>query len=306
MDIRTLRLAGREVPDSFELTTGQDTVLRVAQVLRLLPGKRLVALAQLGGRKIIAKLFYAGRRAQRHAQREKVGLLVLAAKGVPAPTFLDMRPLGDDAWLVEVQYLSPAESAGSRWRRVTAEGLVGADPLAALMPLVELMGQMHAAGLCQKDLHLDNFLWHAGILKVIDGGSVQTCKRRRKIEGNLGLLLAQLPLTVAFPLQPVLSAYQRGNPKTTLSPAQLERVVARQRQRRVRNYLKKTMRDCQEFLVARAWRRFTVVARAEAQALSEVLADPDTTMGLGIPLKLGNTSTVVRFNLGGRELVIKR
>jgi hypothetical protein len=36
------------------------------------------------------------------------------------------------------------------------------------------------------------------------------------------------------------------------------------------------------------------------------LANPDAVMGLGTPLKLGNTSTVVRFNSGGRELVIKR
>jgi tRNA A-37 threonylcarbamoyl transferase component Bud32 len=49
--------------------------------------------------------------------------------------------------------------------------------LAVLAPAVRLLGRLHAAGLIQDDLHLGNFLHHAGEVLVIDGDALRRVGR---------------------------------------------------------------------------------------------------------------------------------
>ena len=64
--------AGRAVNEPFQLSIQKDgegsSVIRIEKILRLLPGRRIVALAKQHDRKILVKLFI-GRGATRYANR---------------------------------------------------------------------------------------------------------------------------------------------------------------------------------------------------------------------------------------------
>ena len=71
-------------------------------------------------------------------------------------------------------------------------------------------------------------------------------------------------------------------------------------------YLRETLRPSPLFDVRRSFRRFTAVAREDADWLAPLLDNPDAVMATGDMLKNDVGSTLVRVDLAGRALVIKR
>ena len=73
LDATALIKAGRAVNEPFQLAIQKDgegpSFLSIEKILRLLPGRRIVALAKQNDRKFLVKLFI-GRAARRYANRE--------------------------------------------------------------------------------------------------------------------------------------------------------------------------------------------------------------------------------------------
>ncbi|AKU10407.1 hypothetical protein AzCIB_0502 [Azoarcus sp. CIB] len=148
----------------------------------------------------------------------------------------------------------------------------------------------------------------AGRLYLIDGDAVTTATAplaSKPAARDLAMLIAQLPRTWDGALAPLLDAYRDGG-APPLDDAVLARALRHERAWRLRDYLAKTGRDCTLFRVRRSLHRFEAVVRGEADALAPLLADPDRWIESGHSLKRGNTCTVARVELGGRQLVIKR
>ena len=277
--IGRLEAIGRDaaVPFRFDADFGAGGVRVVCtEILRLQPGRRLVARARIaGGAATVVKAFF-GRRGRRDWRREQTGHRALASTDVPVPRLL-AAGRGAGAHLLAFERIAPAHRPGA------------ADMGAVLAALARL----HAGGVRQRDLHLGNFLVSAGTVYAVDGGAARRQRTgRRAALADAATLIADLPHD-----QATCAATFDGDER------RVEALVAVARRRRAARFARKAVRDCTPFSVQVGGGRWVATARGDADAeLAAVIADPEQAIRAGEPLKQGRTATVVRY--GG--LVVKR
>lgn len=303
-----LRSAGREPPSPLTLPLKQGDA-RVLRWLRVLPGKRLVAQVDLQGRPHLLKLFIAAG-AERHCAREAAGIRALQAQGLATPALLGEGEIDGGGRYLLSNYLNGAETLQQRWDALDSREPGEADALALLGQALSLIAMMHNRGLVQTDLHLGNFLLHEAQLHVIDGDAVEaltpgTPLSAAQAEDNLAIFFAQLDPEWDGLCELLLISYLQHNP-LALNPDRLAEHIRRVRQRRLDDFLDKTLRDCTQFSVSRSWTRFAAVVRGECQRLAALLSAPDTALAAQPLLKDGGSSTVGRAFMGGEAVVIKR
>jgi tRNA A-37 threonylcarbamoyl transferase component Bud32 len=298
-----LAAAGREPPFPFAVQTEDGSRLELLRPLRVLPGKRVVGEAVWNGQRVAAKLFIAPG-SQRYWRRECAGLAALVTAQIPTTPALAAGQLAGGGHYLLTAFLAEAINL--------ADDLGAADPIvtrALLETACTRIGQMHMHGLVHGDLHPGNFLLHAGDLRIIDGDAVH-CRPApltgHEADANFADFLAQLPAGAETLFGALIASYRLGNPHHVPLSAVLRPLIAAYRKARLVQCLSKTVRPCTQFDVRRSFYRFSAVARADAARLAPVLADPDRAMASGEPLKNGNTATVARVGLAGRQWVIKR
>src|SRR5690606_19459434 len=213
-------------------------------------------------------------------------------------------------WLL-FDYLDGAQSLWDIWRAVEREPLLSEAQQMVLGEALTAIAQLHARGLWQADLHLENLLRHEGQLFVIDGGGVQVenagqpLSRQRVLE-NLGVFFAQLPAELEPFTEELLVHYLLANGEHALPLEALLREVAKVRRWRLRDYLKKVGRDCSLFAARVGAFGLCVVRREHEAELAPLLADIDRHIDAGHLYKTGGAATVARVELDGRPLVVKR
>jgi tRNA A-37 threonylcarbamoyl transferase component Bud32 len=301
--------AGHALAAPFRLALREpDAVLTCERVLRLLPGRRLVAHARIDGAPVLLKLFF-GRGAARYARREARGCALLRSAGVPAPALLGQAVTADGAG-----------------HALVFELLSGARPLDAgdtpgLALAAAALARLHAAGCVHADLHLDNFLVAAvtGVeLWLVDADGIRRDRLargagvgRRAGLRNLAVLCAQRAPGADAELEAIHRAYARARGWDSTAPgfdlAALRAATARERGRRIDRYLRKTVRPCSEYQVERGAGSTRICVRAfRDSVLQDLVADPEAAMRRGRMLKDGNSATVVRTELAGRAWIVKR
>ncbi len=286
---QTLRHAGRTPPAAFDVELADGRLLSLQQVLRILPGKRLTGRGLLEGLPVLAKLFIAERGDERHWQRERQGVEALIAQQIPTPRLLAAGELRDGGHYLLTEFID-----------ITHQYAV---PPA---PTFRALGLMHACGLVHEDPHPGNFLAAEYELMVIDGDAVRPATSAQELLQNLALLCAQWPSGETALQEELLAAYRAGNPAADVDMARLDAEIVRARRQRLADYLKKCLRDCTLFKVAKRHDRFVAMIRAESDALAPVVTDPDRWLEAGIPLKQGRTATLALIEHDGRKFVIKR
>nr|MBO2510609.1 serine/threonine protein kinase [Gammaproteobacteria bacterium] len=313
MRLGELSRAGRtpELPLRIELADSAGPgELHLHRLLRVLPGRRYVGVGTWRGRQVLAKLL-VGRRAARHLLRELNGARLLADQQLPTPALLaDGLVEGQGGWLL-FDYLEGAQSLDQAWHEVADQPLLSDAQQAVLGEALTAIAGMHAKGLWQADLHLDNLLRHQGRLYLIDGGSVQVERAgkplsRERVLENLGVFFAQLPAELESFTEELLVHYLLANGEHALPFEALLRVIHRVRRWRLRDYLSKIGRDCSLFSVRRGAFGLRAVRRDQLASLEPLLADPDRWIEQGLRYKDGGTATVARVEVDGRPLVIKR
>lgn len=309
MSLRDLSQAGRTPALPLQVQMA-DTAVQVSEWLRVLPGQRYVGVATWQGREVLAKLLVGGR-AQRHYQRELDGARLLAGQGLPTPALLAHGFVeGQGGWLL-FEYLSGAQSLWSAWQAVAAEPVLTDAQQAVLGEALATVGSLHAQGLWQADLHLDNLLRHDGSLYLIDGGGVcaetpgQPLSRARVLE-NLGVFFAQLPAELEPCLEELLIHYLLANGEHALPLEMLQAEVAKVRRWRLRDYLRKAARECSLFTARIGAFGLRVLRREAEPALRPLLAELDARIEGGHIYKTGGAATVARVDVDGRPLVVKR
>ena len=90
------------------------------------------------------------------------------------------------------------------------------------------------------------------------------------------------------------------------SVEQVQKLTLRERQLRVKRYLKKTQRERTEFVQRQTFKRDFLCDRNHWPRLQRFMVFPDETMNEGVPLKLGNSSTVVRCVIENQPYIVKR
>ncbi|WP_028693474.1 lipopolysaccharide kinase InaA family protein [Pseudomonas cremoricolorata] len=284
--------------------------LLVHRLLRVLPGQRYVGAATWRGTPVLAKLL-VGSNAARHFQRELEGARLLAAQGLKTPTLLaDGLVDHEGGWLL-FEFLDDAQSLGQAWQDVQHLTPLADAQQQVLGEALAAVAQMHAVGLWQDDLHLDNLLRQGGELYLIDGGGVkaetpgQPLSRQRVLE-NLGVFFAQLPKRLEPFLEELLVHYLLSNAEHALPLEALQKQIDKVRSWRLKDYLDKAGRDCTLFSVERSLSGLQAIRRNEVAALAPVLAQADALLDQGHLYKTGGAASVARIEVGGRPLVLKR
>lgn len=273
-----------------------------ARALRVLPGRRwtLAGQTEPGARAVVVKLFLAGRHARRDFRREQHGFASLHRHAINAPQVLYAGPLADPAgWAVVTEALDG----------VTADTLGEA----ALPAVVRAVALQHAEGIEQRDAHLGNLLIVNGVAWTLDGAGIRVYRAlpARRARRNLARWLAQYPPGVDRRSGELLSLYRttRWDRGRVGSGDGFRKQIARARRHRERRQVAKSLRTCGAYIASRTWRRFSVIERgADTPALRAWLDAPDAPFDgpQADWLKRGNSASVARLTLDGRQVVVKR
>jgi tRNA A-37 threonylcarbamoyl transferase component Bud32 len=189
--------------------------------------------------------------------------------------------------------------------------LLDASQRALLVAALAVIARMHARGLWQADLHLDNLLCQGERLFLIDGGGVQAERAGQPLSAprvleNLGVFFAQLPAELEPHLGELLACYHQINASHELPLGELLREVTRVRRWRLRDYLRKVGRDCSLFSARSGADGLQVVRRDAVELLQPLLADLDGHIARGHIFKTGGAATVARAELAGHPVLVKR
>ena len=272
------------------------------KLLRILPGRRLVLAAVWREQPVAVKIFY---RRQEYLAELDGHQALLTARLSTAAILTDN--WADNSGIIVYQWLS-APGLEEVWRQSDENARLG-----LIKQVATLLATMHEAGLCQQDLHLNNFLYDR-VCHVLDAGSISAHKEMKTQErlDNLALLLSQLPPRCDDAIDGVFASYRAHSSSESIAddaallPLLKAMTVAR-RKKRWQHYQAKLTRTCTEFGVAQRFRRFSVWRRDhEPLGLIEALENLDELIDQGEWLKKGNSATVVRIKLQDQTFVIKR
>ena len=301
-----LAKAGMEVAAPFNIGIRPDPLGEFAQFetldltftrcARILPGRRLSGAAKLNERHVFAKVFY-GSGARRYWQRELRGVAVLQNAAMSTPALLGHGITEDNMGYVII------------YRLLEGAKPVGPNHYAAFADVVCQVAALHNANLVQTDMHLGNFLRYQGQCYVVDADGIRRVRLLRQQFNNLAVLLAQRSPALDGEVAEHWQRYAqvRGSDVAGMSDARgIYALVCRQRRERVRRYLTKTQRNCSEFAQDTSWHYHWLCQRPLNARLQRMKHFPEEIMALGIPLKLGNSATVVRVELEGERYIIKR
>ncbi|QEN45628.1 lipopolysaccharide kinase InaA family protein [Pseudomonas protegens] len=313
MRLSELKNSGRSptLPLSLELADAAGPAqLQLLSLLRVLPGQRYVGAGVWRGRPVLAKLL-VGSKAARHFQRELQGVRLLAEQGLTTPLLLaDGLQEGEGGWLL-FELLQGAQSLGDAWKQVEALPVLADEQAEVLAEALGAIGQLHAKGLWQSDLHLDNLLRHDGRLYLIDGAGICVEEAgkplsRQKVLENLGVFFAQLPKSLEPFTEELLVHYLLSNAEHALPLEALQKQVNKVRGWRLRDFLNKVGRECTLFSVQRGPFALRAIRREEEAAMLPVLEQADALLDQGHLYKTGGAASVGRVEVAGRPLVIKR
>jgi tRNA A-37 threonylcarbamoyl transferase component Bud32 len=295
-------LSGREPPCPWEVELDGD-LLRVEEWLRILPDRRYVGRGTWQSRPVLAKLF-TGSGARRKLESELQGYRLLENTAIPSPPLLSFGGEKQATWVL-YEFLQDSGALSDIWAESRPNDRESETGL--LRPAVELIAEMHKQGILQRDLHLDNFISQQDKLWLVDVGELSGGERQplpaEQAADNLGLFFAQGE--AAMPVADLLVDYNAVADQK-LDLATVRERVGYWRLWRAKDLMAKSVRDCTLFKVDKSSGSFVSVRRDEADALGEVVENPDAFLANGKPLKQGGSATVSLVEYDGRPLVIKR
>jgi len=201
LDASQLIDAGRDVKTPFRLLVSRPGVghveILILSVLRLLPARRLVALAEVAGTKVVIKMFL-GKKAGKYINRERTGVLALAQAGICTPGLLWEGEMENGRLLV-FQYLPDGIDLDEQWSKSLHPG----ERLKILEMVMKVMSSLHDHGVVQNDIHLENFLLSDGKINTIDGDAVEQ--------------KSEAPLAEEASLKNLALIFAKGNATTSIS-----------------------------------------------------------------------------------------
>ena len=304
--------AGRSIEEPFQLLItrpdAEPVLITIQKVLRLLPGRRIVAVASENEALILVKIFL-GRFAVKYSRREVRGVKAFQSACVKTPALLWQGALQEGGGhVVAFEYLVGAMDLIDVWKRAGDE-----ERHQLLRSVIPELARLHERGVEQNDIHPENFLILEDSVYLIDGDDVRQHRSGRLNEreslNNLSLFLAQFHSHHHQLIPEALSIYATARDWSSDDgrSKSLSNRVFRHHRLRKEDFVSKAFRECTRFSCTTSFRRFTVCERAyDSPDLQRILADPDRAMAKGKLLKDGNTATVALVEGPSGPLVIKR
>ncbi len=279
------------------------------ELIRVVPGKRLVFVGEFANKSVIIKLFVHPSRAKKHWLRECAGTKLLSDNNILTPEAIAQGISDEGIYFLIFPYIK-GQSLSEFWMQHNKAERE--QKLRELMPVLE---QHHRSGLAHQDLHYGNFLLDEhGRVYTLDGEEVRNSSAPLKKSGrlkNLALFLAQsfdLSKSSSFSL---LNDYLR---LTSINTKKHEaekfwQWIKQAHQVRIEQYLKKILRECTDVIYEKQQHRYTLCRREyHNQAIQQLLEYPEHFFQdeSSVFLKKGNTCTVKSVLVDNENYVIKR
>jgi len=311
IELTALRKADINFSVPFEIKMDDNPhTLHCLEILRIVPGKRVVAFANWNGKTVVAKLFY-GTKQYTHCEREVTGISVLIKEGIPTPALLARETaMGGNIQILIFEKLQDAIGLDVIWRNKPAD----AKLFRLLQILTMELATQHVLGVLQKDLHLKNFMLANKKIYTIDGGSIVGFNHplsKRKSLRNLGLFFSELGVGTDELQNKLFDTYIKARSWFVKSKDKqfLNKVIKEHNRERWQKFEKKMERSSTGF--ARVKHRQQVMMYDRhwiTPALLAYLQQPEQFFNLpGVRLlKNGRSSTVISINVENHELIIKR
>ncbi len=281
----------------------------ISNVLRLLPGKRLVGITEWQGRSVVVKLFYHTRSWVRHLAREIAGFKLAESAELPVPQVLASGNLAKQqgGYLI-IEYLNSGRSL---------EGLLeshdsGLDRYVG--NALQLIARCHEQGLWQNDIHLGNFMAVGDTMFLLDTAEFKAETPGTMLSdplrlANLSLFFAQFSVYRDSRIRMLMKFYNE-----TLSPGagiddniDIVALTMQARHRRLDRYRTKLFRETTALHWERnANLRMLCKRSIMSEELSSFVKNPDAFLERGTVVKAGKTTTVGEVSIAGTKYVLKR
>ena len=275
---------------------GVAATLNFTSITRNFPNRRVSGIAEVDGGAVFAKVFY-GRRARRYWQREIRGAELIGPSEAPSPKLVGQGVTADGAGYV-VLYQALVDAAG-----------LSDGSHVEMSAAARCLARLHDADLIQTDPHLNNFIYCKGMVYAVDFDGLKRTDVLCQHLKNLGVLLAQRAPEYDKEIEEIWRAYadERGESVQQMgSPEEIKSHTLHARRERVRRYIRKTQRECTEFVRRKRFAREFLCDRSHWSRMQRFMVAPDEFMRAGVPLKLGNSASVVRVRIEGKTYVVKR
>lgn len=280
--------------------------LRVLQIVRRIPSKRLVAKGEWNSQGIFAKIFL-GTDAQKYAMRDADGIAILQQEGIATPKLLysgtGFLENGERVQVIVLEEIKSSKNVEELWPTLKPKAR-----LDLAKKLMKVIAQHHDADIVHTDLHLKNFLVTDDLIYTLDGDGVRqhaglTYKRALH---NLAEMVSKFDvLEQAEWLPQMLEAYHTiFNWHQPMNVTQVAPLANWYRKKAVSNYAdKKVFRNCTDVSVSHS--AIVFLARSNSFDMPDGL-DFDALLESGVLLKSGNTCTVGLAEIADKQVVIKR
>ena len=302
---------GRHIPTPFgsSVETEQGTVLlKIDSLLRIVPGKRLVALSTWQSRTVIVKIFISSNRWKQGVLKDITGMNRLKQAQIPSPNLLLQTTTSDKkAGVLVIEYLRQGSSLATLFDEAKSEE----NKTKILQMGVKAVADCHQAGLWQNDIHLDNFMLSSGIVYVLDGADIKSkgssLDTETRVE-NLAMFLAQFPVSQDKHWRELFDQYNKQAFRFVADDVAgfIERII-KARRKRLNAYDRKLTRSTTANRCEQGSNFFYIYDRSiHSPELDRFLADPDSFITGQQLLKDGNSSTVAKIKINERNYVLKR
>lgn len=281
------------------------------KVIRLIPKRRMVAFGTWHGKPAVAKMFFDSRKAKSQMEKDIAGIRSLQKCKIPTPELLHEGQSEDRRIHVLVfERIMDSRNLEEIWyERHNIE-----EVLPILKAVVIEIATQHVLGLLQHDLHLKNFLLTEKTIYTLDGAQIEIFPHllsRQVSVNNLVLFLSQLGVDVEN-YQEVLFKHYAEARGWSLKPEDFVDLfvqIKKWNDIRWHKYEKKIFRNSTQFVRLNKWKMSGMMNRSfEGPQLMAFLAQPESAFNNPAAklLKAGNSATVIKVRMDGRDYVIKR
>lgn len=301
---------GRHISTPFNLAIKddrQEVEIKIDSILRVVPGKRVVALSHWQGRAVIVKLFLHSSRWKRTMLRDIAGINHLKKAKIPTPNLLLQATTADNkAGLLVIEYLQQGTSLATLFEEANSE-----ERETEILDLaINSIALCHQAGLWQKDIHLDNFMLFSGKVYTLDGGDIKTKDAPLDAETslrNFAMFVAQFPVSLDRHWRELVKQYRQQNSHLKDEDyADFPRKIIKARRQRLAAFERKLMRSTTMNRCERNAGIFYIYDRSiHSSDLEKFIADPDSFIQIDHLLKDGNSSKVTIVQIDKKNYVLK-
>lgn len=298
LQIQALIQLERQIPASFKLNLTDDEI-DIKEIKRLLPKKRLAAIANWQGKQVFIKCFY-GVSFTKYATREAKGITYFKEAEINTPLLLKkIVDTKQQAVLFIFEYIN-ADAFSTQTR----------PPSQALEQAIAMIAKMHQRQIIQTDIHLENFLLTDNKTYLIDAGMVQKKYHLSpfQCQYNLALFLMEFSPFIDLSYLSLLDIYHQNNHKIKLTLDALKKEINRLRKKREFHYIyKKVFRNCSAFKVRKTLTQYIAIKRdKESPEIQTLCTNPDAYLAQSHILKSGHSATVGLLEIDHKKYILKR